>query len=66
MIELKKCPFCGSEAEVFEDITFECETGKQIGKIKVFAWCTNCSALVSGDSKAEATEAWNRRAGDGT
>lgn len=36
MIELKKCPFCGSEAEVFEDITFECETGKQIGKIKAF------------------------------
>ena len=66
MIELKKCPFCGSEAEVFEDITFECETGKQIGKIKAFAWCTNCSALVSGDSKTEATEAWNRRADDGT
>jgi Lar family restriction alleviation protein len=65
MTELKPCPFCGGEAEFFKDVTFKAETGEQVGEIKFFVWCTNCSALVSGDNKQEAFEAWNRRASDG-
>lgn len=59
--ELKQCPFCGSEAEVFKDVTFKAETGEKIGKIKFFVWCTECSALVNGDTEEGAIEAWNRR-----
>ena len=65
MAELKPCPFCGGEAEFFSDVTFTAETGEQIGEIKWFAWCTECSALVSADTKEKAIEAWNRRAHDG-
>ena len=62
MSELKSCPFCGEKAEVFNDVTFKAETGEQIVGKKFFVWCTDCPALVSGDTKEEAIEAWNRRA----
>ena len=61
-VELKPCPFCGAEAEHFKDACFVCETGKPVGEIKHFVWCTECSALVSGDTEQEAYDAWNRRA----
>ena len=61
MDKLKPCPFCGSEAEVFKDVTFKAETGEKIGEIAFFVWCTNCTALVSGNTEDEAIEAWNRR-----
>lgn len=64
MVELKPCPFCGSEAEVFKDVTFIAETGEKIGEIAFFVWCTKCTALVSGNTKEEAIEAWNRRVKD--
>ena len=60
--KLKPCPFCGGEAELFKDISFSAESGKQIAEIKAFAWCCECSALVSGDTEIEAVELWNRRA----
>ena len=61
MFELKPCPFCGSEAEIFKDVSFNAETGEKIGEIKFFVWCTECTALVSGNTKEETIEAWNRR-----
>ena len=61
MTELKPCPFCGGEAEVFKDVTFKAETGEKIREIKFFVWCTECTALVSGNTEEEAIEAWNRR-----
>ena len=61
MTELKPCPFCGGKAEVFSDVTFKAETGEKIAEIKFFAWCTDCPALVSGDTENEAIDAWNRR-----
>lgn len=62
MSDLKTCPFCGSKAESFSDACFCAEDGRKIAEIKWFVWCTECSALVSGESKEEALEAWNRRA----
>lgn len=62
MSDLKTCPFCGSKAESFSDVSFCAEDGRKIAEIKWFVWCTECSALVSGESKEEASEAWNRRA----
>ena len=60
-LKLKPCPFCGAEAEHFKDACFVGETGKPVGKIKHFVWCTECSALVSGGTEQEAYDAWNRR-----
>ena len=64
MSDLKTCPFCGSKAESFSDVSFCAEDGRKIAEIKWFVWCTECSALVSGESKEEASEAWNRRRTD--
>ena len=61
MNDLKNCPFCGAKAEKFSDVTFKAETGEKIFDIKQFAWCTECSALVSGDTEEEVTKNWNRR-----
>ena len=58
--ELKRCPFCGGEAELFSDFGVVAEDGKQAGK-RYFVWCNECSALVSGDTAQEACDEWNRR-----
>ena len=53
MIELKPCPFCGTEAEiVFEN-----------GAYTVRCWETiDCGVEIPGFlDKEEATEIWNRR-----
>lgn len=60
MSELKPCPFCGAEAEHFKEDGYDVEAGNTAG-LKHFVWCTECSALVSGDTEQEAYEAWNRR-----
>jgi len=65
MDELKPCPFCDGKAECYSDVAFKAETGEQIGTIKWFAWCTECSALVSADTKDGVIAAWNRRANNG-
>ncbi len=58
---LKPCPFCGSKAFRVRDVAFTAETGESIGKVKAFVMCRECPALVSGFTKEEADNAWNRR-----
>lgn len=62
-IELKPCPFCGSEPHmevvaahkhIFADMP-NCDG-------EAFVFCNGCSAGVSGKNEQEAAEAWNRRA----
>lgn len=49
MAELKKCPFCGGEAEIVEYTIF-------------WVTCKECAAETKDfDTKEEAIEAWNRR-----
>ena len=50
MTELKKCPFCGGEAELVTKWTMCC-----VSCANCFAW-TECF-----DNEAEAIEAWNSR-----
>ena len=59
-IELKKCPFCNGEAIKFEDKAMSIESGMSC--VRSFIVCADCSAIVSGDTEAEAAAAWNRRA----
>ena len=51
--KLKPCPFCGGVAKILEHYW------------DVEVYCIECQASNRGDSKAEAIEAWNRRAEDG-
>lgn len=60
MDELKPCPFCGGEAEPFKDACFCAEDGTMY-EIKWFVGCTDCPALVSGETEVDAIAAWNRR-----
>ena len=53
MAELKPCPFCGGEATI--GWFFDC----------YYAYCINCHAEIRLEGRAEAIEAWNRRAEDG-
>ena len=66
MIELKKCPFCGSKAEIIRDKAFNAETGEALTEPMCFVLCTECSALVSGATDDEVIHNWNRRANDDT
>lgn len=58
--KLKKCPFCGNEAQ--EATTF---TGNTFSTL---IWCNNCNISMtrlgedSTDCKDKAIKAWNRRA----
>ena len=55
MTELRKCPFCGGEAETYSYYFNEWYIG-----------CVECSCdLGVFDTKEEAIEAWNRRVNDG-
>lgn len=66
--KLKPCPFCGGEAHYLEDSTIfklkEDGTAEKLNRLMYFVWCTKCTALVSGNTNAEAIEAWNRRVTD--
>ena len=68
--KLKKCPFCGGEAEVIQmpaTIAVPEDTKKR-GHFTV--WCSFCDLLFGYDedfggyftTKEDAIEAWNRRA----
>lgn len=66
MAELKPCPFCGGEAfayaivphkHLFVDFPDYAGGG--------FVECVCCAAAVSGDTKKQAIDAWNRRANNG-
>lgn len=61
MAELKPCPFCGGEAEYIYEMPYnavECTKCNALGK-------TIVDSYEQQDGKAEAIEAWNRRAEDG-
>ena len=64
MEELKPCPFCGGEAELYESEAYNLKTEKKEEQIRFFVMCKECTALVCGLSKKVATERWNRRASD--
>jgi hypothetical protein len=54
MTELRKCPFCGGKAEMYNYCLNEWYIG-----------CGECSCdLGVFDTKAKAIEAWNKRVGD--
>lgn len=64
--ELKPCPFCGSKAiirvidphtHIFSDMP-DCDGS-------TFIECANCTCVISGGTRQEAAEAWNRRADNG-
>lgn len=67
MEELKPCPFCGGKAYIVE---VESHT-HMIGSAMIsynggaFVECSDCTCAISADTKAEAIEAWNRRAKNG-
>ena len=69
MNELRPCPFCGGEAQLkTQEVDY--------GLCGAWVYCTNCQAktnymnthemVIHKSSIAQAIEAWNRRADDGT
>ena len=58
--ELKPCPFCGGEAEIYENNII-----KSLPSYRVF--CANCYSRTYGmyDKLDDAIEAWNRRVNNG-
>ena len=60
-IELKPCPFCGGEADIFTSV----EVG-YLGSNKFTVRCGNCFCGTGHYEDTErAKEAWNRRVDDG-
>ena len=56
MEKLKKCPFCGHDAELHE-------LGGELDRyINTVAQCPNCDAGFAGYSASEVLPLWNRRA----
>lgn len=53
MVELRRCPFCGSEAEYYG----ECDMVKVICS----AWDCRCSLVTWFDEPEDAAEEWNMR-----
>ena len=59
-VKLKTCPFCGG-MPVIKEVFFGMERFKRYGVV-----CQKCSICIGfEDSREEAAERWNRRAGDG-
>lgn len=59
MAELKPCPFCGGKADIRDFTIIDSDP-----EIDIF--CTNCGGQTFVyKTKAEAIEAWNRRADNG-
>lgn len=56
MIDLKKCPFCGSEAELYG----ECD----MVKVRCSNYDCQCQLVTWFDEPEEAADEWNRRDGD--
>lgn len=67
--ELKPCPFCGEEVSI---VAYEPRLHRPIKNHKYAIECCECDMLFGFDidyggrfdTKKEATEAWNRRAGN--
>lgn len=51
-VELKPCPFCGGEAEIWHRI--------ELGYCTIF--CLNCKARIQKNYDNETIQDWNRRA----
>lgn len=63
MAVLKRCPFCGGEAETHNCGTFENEKLAVILDGRVGVHCSEChTATIPCASEEEAIEMWNRRA----
>lgn len=58
---LLHCPFCGGEAEMFQDGWHNAVTGEDEG-VYWCIWCSQCGAAVRGYEEAETIATWNRRA----
>ena len=61
---LKPCPFCGGEAELYESEAYNLKTETKEKNIRWFVMCKRCTALTCGALKKKAIEAWNRRCKD--
>ena len=61
MSDLKRCPFCGGEAELYESEAYNLKTETKEKNIRWFVICEQCTALTCGALKEKAIEAWNRR-----
>ena len=72
MTELKPCPFCGGEAEVYDyEASQDIYDGQTLGYLDTeyyTAYGCGCAmyGCIIGEKKSEedAIEAWNRRAGE--
>lgn len=64
--ELKPCPFCGAEA-VINTIEPHSHIFAPMPDYEggTFIECTGCTCVISGGTRQEAVEAWNRRADNG-
>ena len=60
--ELKPCPFCDGEAEIF---AYDAYDGYQGNNTVYLVRCTKCWVELTRGKKDTAIEAWNRRANDG-
>ena len=66
-MELKRCPFCGSEALMYEIPAHKHVLANMPDyEGGVFVECTQCTAVISACSIKDAETAWNRRHNDGT
>ena len=54
MTELKPCPFCGGEAEVWVSNVTD----------RTVIYCKVCDAQIMKPNEQEAIEAWNKRVGE--
>lgn len=68
-MEIKKCPFCGGEAELIEDLYVDPPDiiggGRNPDFDSFCVRCKNCPTYpFERDSKKEAIKAWNRRQDD--
>ena len=58
MAELKPCPFCGGEAEIYDGIIF--------GSRQYEPRCVKCECAIGlYDTEEQAAVAWNRRVDNG-
>lgn len=64
-MEIKKCPFCGGEAEIEEYSVFDGYQGESTSYL-VYCSCCDCILTTSKNSnKQDIIEKWNRRVDDG-
>lgn len=59
MTELKPCPFCGEESDIYLGDSTD---GYIRGTQYIEAYCNRCGARIKGHLVSETIEAWNTRA----